>query len=475
MTSPEILANARNVLLIMSLGSPTLADDIKTVTFDENVAAIFKRHCVQCHGESKQKAGLDLSSYASAIKGGTGGAVVVAGRASASPIVRAITAEDPAERMPPENDPLPADQVAAIKSWIDGGLRQNSGSTPAAASTGLTGFRPTPTTRPDGPPPMPGPLPPVARPKTLRAFPVLALAASPRASLVASASYEAVDLIDPASRNVLGTLPFPPGEVHVLRLSRSGATLLAAGGRPVQDGAAILFDVKSGRQLARIGEESDVILAADLSPDERLVAIGGSGRVVKVYSTEDGKLRQSLVKHTDWITSASFSPDGKLLATGDRVGAIQLWDAIGGGVVLPLAEHKGAIRSLAWRPDGQVLASVAEDGMIVWWDVDKGCPAITKADAHPPARAPGSFGRLANGVLDAAFGPKGELATCGRDGNVRLWGLDGRELQVYPIESVAPSQTRPNFPTRVAISADGSTLVAGDSAGRLHSWKVTPR
>jgi WD40 repeat protein len=460
------------------LGQPAsvvAADDARPITYDDHVAAIFKRHCLQCHGESKQKAGLDLSNFASVMKGSTGGAVVVPGRSSASRIIQAITAEDAAERMPPENDPLPRDQVATIKSWIDGGLRQNPGS--AAASTSAIGFTPASLSRFEGPPPMPDRLPSIERSKTIRPFPILSLAASPRAPLVATASYQSIDLIDPATRAVLGSLPFPQGEPHVLRFSRSGAVLLAAGGRPVQNGAAVLYDVKSGKRLAVIGDETDVVIAADISADERRVAFGGSGRVIKIYSTETGKLLHTLAKHTDWITAASFSPDGKLLATGDRIGNIHLWDAVGGGVVLPLSEHKGAVRSLAWRSDSQVLASCGEDGLIVWWDVAKGWPSITKTDAHPPKRPAGVYGRIANGVLDAAFGPKGELVTCGRDRTVRLWADDGRELKSFSIDS--ESSSKPNsssgiriLPTRVALTFDGSIVVAGDSAGRLHSWPI---
>jgi len=64
---------------------------------------------------------------------------------------------------------------------------------------------------------------------------------------------------------------------------------MVAGGRPVESGRVVLFDVRSGNRLAEIGDEVDAVLAADLSPDQRSVALGGSGRVVKVYSTADGR------------------------------------------------------------------------------------------------------------------------------------------------------------------------------------------
>ncbi|HEY3963380.1 MAG TPA: c-type cytochrome domain-containing protein [Planctomycetaceae bacterium] len=453
------------------------AEDAKPVTYDDHVAAIFKRHCLQCHGDSKQEAGLNLASYATAIKGSSGGAVVIAGRSSASRLIKAITAENPDERMPPDNDPLPKDQIATIKSWIDAGLRQNAGS--AAAPTRALGFTPQPIARLDGPPPMPGRLPAIDRAKTVRPFPVLALAASPRAPLVVVASYECIDFIDPATHGIIGSVAFAEGEPHVLRFNRSGSVLLAAGGRPVQNGAAVLFDVKTGKRLAEIGNETDAVIAADLSADERQIAIGGSGRVVKVFSTADGSLLRTLVKHTDWITAMAFSPDGKLLATGDRIGNIHLWDAASGGVVLPLSEHKGAVRSLAWRSDSQVLASCGEDGLIVWWDVSKGWPTTTKSDAHPPRRPAGVYGKIANGVLDAAFGSKGELITCGRDRTVRLWAADGQPRQTFALD--ADGQANPAspagiriLPTRVALTFDGATAIAGDSAGRVHTWPIEP-
>lgn len=451
------------------------AESSQPITFDDHIAPILKRHCWQCHGDAKQESGLNLASYAATIKGGSGGAVVVSGRSNTSRLFKAITAEDAAERMPPENDPLPQEQIALIKAWIDGGLRQNAGS--AVTPTRTLNFIPSAVPANLGQPAMPEKLPTLAISKTNRPFPILALAASPRAALIAVAGYERVDFVDPVTQGSLGSLAFPEGEPHVLRFSRSGAVLLVAGGRPVQNGSAVLCDVKSGKRLAELGNEADAVLAADISADERHVAMGGSGRVVKVFSTVDGHLRDTLVKHTDWITAIAFSPDGKLLASADRVGNIHLWDANNGGVVLPLSEHKAAVRGLAWRSDSQVLASCSEDGQIVWWDVSKGWPAISKADAHPPVRPAGVYGKIANGVLDAHFGPHGELVTCGRDRVVRLWASDGRPLREFLPEANATATGRSvairSLPLRSVVTADGLRVVAGDSAGRLFSWPVS--
>jgi WD40 repeat protein len=340
-------------------------------------------------------------------------------------------------------------------------LRENAGSSVAAMRT--LGFKAAAPADDGAPGAMPTNLASFTRHPTRRAYPVLALAASPRAPLVAAAGYGAIDLVDPVTRSPLGAIEFPEGEPLVLAFSRSGRLLLAAGGKPVQNGAAVLFDVATGKRLASVGDEPDAVIAADISPDEKLVAIGGTGRLVKLYSTEDGSLVASIEKHTDWVTAVAFSPDGAYLATGDRIGNIHLWDGRSGRVILPLSDHKKSVRALSWRSDSGVVASCGEDGTVVWWDVKDGWPVVNKPNAH------------AGGVLDCRFGPQGELATCGRDGLVKLWSAEGNEVKTFSIADDTPGDAKPPagvalLPTRVALSGDGSVILAGDTSGRLHGW-----
>lgn len=438
------------------------ADDTP-VNFNDDIKPILRQHCLKCHGDDKQEAGINLQGYESLLKGGSGGVVVEAGRSSQSALFQAITNEDAELRMPPNSPPLSEEKVALIQKWIDTGLRQASTSKSMVKGRDLR-FTPAVNAgaKLDGPPPMPGELPKFDLPQTLRPLPVLTMDASPWGPLVAIAGWEHVRLIHTGTEQELGRLAFPEGEPHVIRFSRDGAVLMVAGGRPVESGRVVLFDVKTGKRLAEIGDEVDAVLAADLSPDQRLVALGGSGRVVKVYSTIDGTLQYKLTKHTDWITSVAFSPDGTSLASGDRAGGIHLWDARSGGIVLNLSEHAGAIRGLDWRGDSKLLASVGEDGRIVWWDITDGFPAINKPNSHPPRRAAGTYGAVPNGVLSVKFDRNGHLVTSGRDGFVRLWSPEGNQTRAYPVEK--------GLPISVAVSSE-DVVMSGDSAGAIHFWK----
>ena len=85
-------------------------------------------------------------------------------------------------------------------------------------------------------------------------------------------------------------LPFPEGTIYVLKFSRNGDLLLAGGGRGGQSGLAVVWDVKTGKRVFEIGKEYDAVLAADISPDHGQVALGGPGKIVRIYNTADGQL-----------------------------------------------------------------------------------------------------------------------------------------------------------------------------------------
>ena len=51
----------------------------------------------------------------------------------------------------------------------------------------------------------------------------------------------------------------------------------------------------------------------------------------------------------------------------------------------------------------------------------------------------------------------------------------GNEMKKFSIADDTPAEAKPAagfklLPPRVAISADGATVVAGDTAGRIHAW-----
>lgn len=426
--------------------------------YDDDIKPLVQRRCLPCHSSSEMRASLNLETFQGVMKGGGSGDVVKPGRASASMLYKVLAHEEGVPQMPLGKAKLPDAEIAKVRDWIQGGLLENANSKPQGPAAQSLVYKPSNLNKPKEPA-MPTELAPVNLPEPSRPHPVTALAASPWAPLLSVAGHERIYLYNIATRALVGELPFPEGIPYVLRFSRDGNTLLAAGGKSVQLGEVVLFDVKTGKRLATIGHEMDIVLAADITADGKLVALGGPAKVVKVFSVADGKQVYELKRHTDWITTVEFSPDGSKLATGDRAGGIFLWESHNGGILLNLAEHKDSVTSLSWRGDGVLLASGGEDGELVVWNVQDGFPVATDAKAHIPKTKGVVYGKPPSGVLSVQYMSDGRLLTIGRDKSIHLWTSEGKQISSTP-----PGDA---LLTKVTASWDSKLFIAGDYEGRL--------
>lgn len=438
-------------------------------SYNDDLRPLFRDNCTGCHNPDKFKADLDLTTYAGVMKGGSSGAAVKPGSPDASLIYR-VTMHIEEPEMPPKKPKLADAQLNLIKEWIAGGALESAGGTAAKSrDAALNMALSAAPEKADGPPPMPEHLETVANETVLaRPAPIITLAASPRAPLVAVGGHGEVLLYNTETKSLLGALPFPERQPNVLHFSRDGALLIAAGGRGAHSGKAVVFDVKSGRRVAEAGSESsDAILAAGLSPDRSLIATGGADKLVRLYATKDGKLQRTIKKHTDWVTALSFSPDGEKLATADRNGGLHLWDPRTGTILYTLAEHQARITSLAWRSDSLILASAGDDGKLVLWDTAEGWAAKTLTPADGARKdKPGRKTMLLKtpGVLSVEFASDGRLAAACRDNAVRIYNTNSAPVAII--------KDLPDIPTTAVFTWPNNQLLTGDFRGVLQLWDL---
>jgi len=84
--------------------------------------ALLQKRCLECHGPEKHKSGYRLDDRDSALHGGDSGKpAIVAGNSSASVLVQRLVTTNIDEHMPPKGEALRANEVAAVKAWIDSG------------------------------------------------------------------------------------------------------------------------------------------------------------------------------------------------------------------------------------------------------------------------------------------------------------------------------------------------------------------
>ncbi len=116
-------------LLAADDGPPNAGDDHRPrVTYEGEIASIFARHCIACHGPEKQESGLRVDVRASLLRGGDfGEPSIVPGSGDTSFLVSVVSGENDDLIMPPAGPRLSADDVARLRTWIDQGARMPAG------------------------------------------------------------------------------------------------------------------------------------------------------------------------------------------------------------------------------------------------------------------------------------------------------------------------------------------------------------
>lgn len=292
-------------------------------------------------------------------------------------------------------------------------------------------------------------LAPVVRTKTTTA--ITSLAVNPWSPLVAVPGQKQVLLYNTATLELLGVLPYPEGIPQVLKFSRNGSLLMAAGGHAAAQGKVVIFNVRTGEQVTEVGDELDTVLAADISPDQSLIALGGSAKMIRVYSIADGSKLWESKKHTDWVTSLAFAPDSVLLATGDRNGGVFVWEAETGREFHMLKAHTAMITGFSWRLDSNILASSSEDTTVRLWEMENGGNVK-------------GWGAHGVGASSVDFARDGRIVSAGRDRVVKIWDQNGTAVRAF--EAMA------DITLACAICNETNRVIGADWTGAIRVWNA---
>ena len=91
------------------------------VDFERQVLPVLKRKCIRCHGSKKVEGGLRLDIRQRALVGGDSGRAIRPGKPSDSLLIKRVAAADPAERMPPEGQPVSQVELRILRKWVAAG------------------------------------------------------------------------------------------------------------------------------------------------------------------------------------------------------------------------------------------------------------------------------------------------------------------------------------------------------------------
>ncbi len=267
--------------------------------------------------------------------------------------------------------------------------------------------------------------------------------AETRHAMLAAASNPRPGLVRPEARPAMAVAIDPDGRKVTI----------------AHDRVVRMWNVRSGREDARIDIGAGVVWSMALSDDGQTVAAGDRDGTVRVWDVQSARqLGVFDAELTMPVQSMAVSGDGRTVAAGDERGAVRIWHVPSGREVARLDGEEGSdsslvsVSSLALSNDGRVVASVRGTTAQLW-DVESG-------------RETGRIDKEGHAAWSVALSGDGRIAAVG-DQVGTVWLLEvgsGRELGSFK---------GPEWPVAaVTFSADGGILAAGDRGGAVRLWEV---
>ncbi len=247
--------------------------------------------------------------------------------------------------------------------------------------------------------------------------------------------------------------------LHSLSVSEDGKRIAAGSER----GDVFAWEAGTGSNSV-IGNVGSRVLCLAWQPGQDRVASGNESGEIHVWrlskrdSTRSIKPGESSAANDQTIWRVRWSHDGRKLASSSHTGAVQIWEPDGESPPRLVGQMPDYALGLAWSPDDSMLAAGSTRGEIWLWRVADGGQPVVKIPEEPGKGH-------ADSVAGLAFLPGGKvLASCGRDGTLRLWNArSGASLAATPPVG--------SFLDDLAHSKDGSKISAVGTDGYLRVWE----
>lgn len=203
---------------------------------------------------------------------------------------------------------------------------------------------------------------------------------------------------------------------------------------------------------------SDRITALDFGPDGQQLAIGsgppsrfGDVKVIDVNS--GGVIRDLGEAHSDTVLGLRFGPDGRQLATCGADKLCRLYQTDSGKLLRSFEGHTHHVLAVAWQSNGQTLATASADNTVKTWNVESGERKQSIA----------GFGKEVTGI--DFVGQTDQIVTSSIDGQAKLHNAsNGQQVRAFAGVN-SPLYT-------ICASDDGQYVVAGGQSGQMLIWKI---
>jgi WD40 repeat protein len=419
---------------------PIATVDLKrttAVSFEKEILPLFAAKCQACHAGKVVEGKLDLSTYASLMKGGEHGVMIAPNKPDDSYLYkRAGHITGPI--MPPktDGDPFTPEELSLLRLWISQGAK---------------------------PPAVDGKIQRVVNLNLPPALikPVRAVAIHPDKTIVASGRSNQLHIYDAKTgeyqktwtdAELKTTSGQPANAAHIsliesMAFSPDGKTLATGSYREMT-----LWDVAKGTPRARITGFADRVVAIAYSPDGKMIATAGGAPTedgeVKLFDANGGSPRLIPNAHTDTVFGLAFHPNSTLLATAGSDRYVKVFDVTTLKLAKTFEGHTNHVLDVGWAAEGKKLVSCGADvdKMVKVWDYEKGEKVRDITSNQKQAT------RLQFAGKTSLF-----LLTAG-DGSAKIWNAENAGQQ-------KSFDSGKEYLYAAAISTDGKLVATGGEEG----------
>lgn len=165
------------------------------------------------------------------------------------------------------------------------------------------------------------------------------------------------------------------GKIYAAALSPDNR-LLAVGGwmgpsinyELVDSGIIRLIDFQTGEVKTLLKGHRNVVFGLAFSQDGNRLISGSFDKTARIWNVHTQKTVQVLKGHTEFIYAVAFSPDGSMAVTGSNDDTLKLWNAKSGALIKTLKGHTDYVISVAFTPNGKYILSGSNDKTIRMWN-----------------------------------------------------------------------------------------------------------
>jgi len=241
------------------------------------------------------------------------------------------------------------------------------------------------------------------------------------------------------------------------------------------DNTLRLWDLNKGVTARRFVGHSKDVLSVAFSADNRQIVSGSRDKSIKLWNTL-GECKYTMDQenaHNEWVSCVRFSPNTQnpLVVSAGWDHYVKVWNLNNCKLKTNLIGHTGYINTVTVSPDGSLCASGGKDGIAMLWDLNEG--------KH-------LYSLPANDTINAlVFSPNRYWLVAATPTCIRIWDLESKgvvdEIGYKAVGDedkrsffLDPERIKENNPTCISLawSADGNTLFAGYTDGKIRVWEA---